>query len=168
MVSINITEKLNINIAKALEINDYTTIEAPSSQRNSKRALHIHKMIGNRSTSARGRKEKTQNEIEEDERSEYKRRVFADHEASTRSASTSSFKAKNVKRLSEKSIRESKVAVDTFEYEVEAFNDEMKEVIKRETARLELEEKIKENAGQPLDYFLPMAQLTSSPKRISR
>ena len=94
--------------------------------------------------------------------------MFSHHEASTRSASTSSFRAKNAKNLSAKTIRESKVAIDTFEYEVEAFNDEMKEIIERENARIEHEEKIKANAGQPLDYFLPQAQLTSSPKRISR
>ena len=64
--------------------------------------------------------------------------MFADHEASTRSASTSSLKASNVKRLAEKSIRESKITIDTYEYEVEAFNGKLKEVIKRETKRLEL------------------------------
>ena len=148
----------SIKIINMNQSDSSSNKEAPRSCKNSKDTYKFHKVIGSaRTHSARRSKAKelglTQDEKEEKERSDYERSVFSHHEASTRSASTSSFRAKNVKLLSAKTIRTTKVAIDTFEHEVEQFNEDLKELIKREEDRIEHEEKVKANAGQPLDYF---------------
>ena len=51
--------------------------------------------------------------------------------------------------------------INLFDQEVEKFNNKMTNVQKREIARLELEERIRANAGKNLDYF----QLPSVAKR---
>ena len=106
------------------------------------------KIIGpaTRTNSARHSNQSRQ-DAKEQERKEFEKKVFAHHDASTRSASNSSFRTNNVRLLSQKSIRSAKAAIETLDYEVENFNDQMKEVIKREEERIEYEKKVKDNAG---------------------
>ena len=103
-----------------------------SSRSYSSNNISYCKIIGHsRTNSARNDKE-SRLDAKEQERKEYEKKVFAHHDASTRSASNSSFRTNNVKLLSQKSIRSAKAAIETLDYEVEHFNDKMKEVIKRE------------------------------------
>ena len=153
-----------INIAKTLGVTDNSK-DTPKSEKASGAKYAFVQITRDRANSAKNRKEKYS---EEEKKKEYAREVLSRDEASTRSASTSSFRAKNVALQTKKTIRATKAAIDTFDNEVKAFDDEMEKIIQRETERIELEEKIAANAGQSLDYFLPQASLNAPRKGLSR
>ena len=77
---------------------------------------------------------------QEQERLDYAKRVLDHHETSTRSASTSSHRARNAEFLSVQSIHSTKAVLKAAKYEVKKFNDDLKEVLKREEDRLEKED----------------------------
>ena len=52
-----------------------------------------------------------------------------------------------------KSIRSAHDTIELFETEVKKFDDSMKKVQKREEDRIDLERRIKDNAGKKLDWF---------------
>ena len=73
---------------------------------------------------------------------------------STRSASLSSYRASREQEQIESEISSVKETISKLDKEVERFDSKMVNVSKREVERMELEEKIKANAGKRLDYFI--------------
>ena len=85
------------------------------------------------------------------------------HEASTRSASLSSFKAKKESTDISACLERGRQMNEGFTREIRKFNNSMTNVVRREEARIDLEEKVWQNAGKQLDYF----KLPSVAKRVN-
>ena len=83
----------------------------------------------------------------------FERSVLNHHDSSTRNSSISSFRATRESKFIEKELKNVLDTINLFDQEVEKFNDKMTNVQKREIARLDLEERIRQNAGKKLDYF---------------
>ena len=84
----------------------------------------------------------------EKERSEYQRNVLSHHAQSTRSASLSSYRASREQQQIDNEISSVKQTIVKFENEVDRFDQNMTQFSQREVERLELEEKIRANAGK--------------------
>ena len=95
--------------------------------------------------------------IRENERQAFAKSVLEHSEISTRSASSSSSRARQVIAMIDVELKKVAEVKDQYATQIRRFNQKMCDVkereIRLEDERIDMERKIKENNGKPLDYF---------------
>ena len=95
--------------------------------------------------------------IRENERQAFAKSVLEHSEISTRSASSSSSRARQVIAMIDIELKKVAEVKDQYATQIRRFNQKMCDVkereIRLEDERIDMERKIKENNGKPLDYF---------------